>query len=109
MDDFIRLGNKKIAIFGGTNNLAWRDGSTNQPEELSDQMKGSVEMYKKEGFQVVLMEVPWRRHCEEQIKKINRQYENIANKANCEFHRYRRFSKAHIDKNDGVHPAKDYI
>ena len=74
MDNFIRLGIKKIAILGGTNNIAWRDGSIHQPEEFSDQMKDFVEMYKNEGFQVVLMEVPWRRHREEEIKKINMQY-----------------------------------
>ena len=52
-------------------------------------MKDLVEMYNNEGFQVVLME--------------------LAKKAKCEFHRYRRFSKDHIDKNDGVHPATDHI
>ena len=62
MDDFSRLGTKKIAILGGTNNIAWRDGSTHQPEEFSNQMKDLVQIYKNEGFQVVLMEVPWRRH-----------------------------------------------
>ena len=107
LDDFSRLGIQKIAILGGTNNMARRDGSIQQPEEFSDQMKDLVEMYKNEGFQVVIMEVPWRRHREEEIKKINRQYEKIAKKAKCEFHRYRRFSKAHIDKKDGVHPATD--
>ena len=71
MDEFGRLGTKKIAMLGGTNNLAWRDGSIHQPEEFNDQMKDLVEVYKNEGFQVVLMEVPWRRHREEEIKKIN--------------------------------------
>ena len=109
LDNFSLLGNKKIAILGGANTIAWRHGSIHQPDEFSDQMKDLVEMCKNEGFQVVLMEVPWRRHREEEIKKINRQYENIAKKAKCEFHRYRRFSEAHIDKNVGVHPATDHI
>ena len=109
IDDFSRLGIKKIAILPGTNNIAWRDGSTHQPEEISDQMKDLVEMEKNEGFQVVLMEDSWRRHREKEIKKINRQYEKIAKKATCEFHRYRRFSTFHIDKNDGVHSAADHI
>ena len=42
MDDFSRLRIKKIAILGGTNNIARRDGSTHQPEEFSDQMKDLV-------------------------------------------------------------------
>ena len=49
-------------------------------------------------------EAPRRRN-----QKINRKYEKIAKKEKCEFHRYRRFSKAHIDKNDGVHSATDHI
>ena len=46
MDDFSRLGIKKIAILGGTNNNAQRDGSTHQPEEFSDQKKDLVEREK---------------------------------------------------------------
>ena len=71
MDDFGLLGTTKISILGGTNNIARRDGSIHQPEEFNDQMKDLVEVYKNEGFQVVSMEVPWRRHREEEIKKIN--------------------------------------
>ena len=52
MDNFSRLGIRKIAILDGTNNIARRDSPTHQPEEFSDKMKDLVEMYKNEGFQV---------------------------------------------------------
>ena len=46
---------------------------------------------------------------EEAPRKANQEdhHEKIAKKAKCEFHRYRRFLKAHID--DEVHPSTDNI